>query len=183
MKGLSRGAARRYARALIDVAGPAGASDVKTALGQAAAVVAQNAALREALSHPALAAERKKGLLKAVFKDTPDVFVRLLELLVDRGRLGLLELIHQEFVALYNASHGIVVARAVSAQPLDAGQKDALGAALRAVTGKQVEIEASLEPAVLGGLRIEMEGRVYDGSVRARLAALKERLRGSAVTS
>ena len=183
MKGLSRGAARRYARALIDVAGPAGAADVKSALGQAAVVVAQNAALRQALSHPALAAERKKALLKAVFKGTPAVFVRLLELLVDRGRLGLLGLIQQEFVALYNASHGIVVARAVSAQALDPGQQQALGAALRAVTGKQVEIEASLEPAVLGGLRIEMEGRVYDGSVRARLAALKQRLRGSAVTS
>ena len=55
----------------------------------------------------------------------------------------------------------------------------ALSAAVGRVLGKQVEMRAHVDPSLVGGLLLRMEGRVYDGSVRARLRALRERLAGT----
>ena len=61
----------------------------------------------------------------------------------------------------------------MSAFALDDGQTHALAAALGGVPGKQVELREHVDPSLLGGLVVRMEGRVYDGSVRGRLRALR----------
>ncbi len=57
-----------------------------------------------------------------------------------------------------------------------ADQRQALETTLRGMTGREVELQAEVDPQIMGGLVLEMEGRVYDGSVRARLGALREHL-------
>lgn len=169
--------ARRYARALLDVALAQGtAAQVREQLRDAVALLEGHADLEAILSHPAVGPERKKKVVEAVWGGKGELLVRLLRLLVDRGRVALLPAIEEAFVALWNAKRGVVSAEAVSAVSLDEAQKAALAQAIRQLTGMEAEIRTEVDPSLLGGLRVRMGGRVYDGSVRAQLKALRARL-------
>ncbi len=185
MKSDNAAAARRYARALVEVAVEKGVADpVRAELKAAAALLEREKALAAALAHPALPAEKRRAIVAAVFKDGlfSDPTRRLLALLVERRRLALLPRIEQVYSQLYNAKRGIVAAEAAAAVPLDDAQRQALEKAIRDATGQGVELTTSVEPAVLGGVLLKMAGRVYDGTVRAQLAALRARLAGASHT-
>ena len=63
-----------------------------------------------------------------------------------------------------------------SAVPLDAAQQERLAAALSQATGKQVEVKVIVDENVLGGIVARIGDTVIDGTVRRRLAQLKERI-------
>ena len=174
--GGEQGAARRYARALLDVA-KADADTVQAELAAAAQALEGNAELQRVLLHPALPAEKRRKVADAVFKGSP-LFARLVGLLIERDRIALLPEISRQYTSLWNASRGVVPAEAVTALPLDTKQVEALGQALADATGKQVALRTRIDPTLLGGVMVHMAGRTYDGSVRTRLLALRERLTG-----
>lgn len=173
------GAARRYARALFDVTrtdgDPAG---VRGQLETISTLLADNRSLRLLLANPALPSRVKKKLLGGLRKPVgwSDVVQRLLELLVERGRIGILPALSRAYAQLWNDSRGVVAAEAVSAAPLDAGQREALAGAIRRATGRDAELVNPVDPTLVGGVVLRMAGRTYDGSVRARLHALRRRL-------
>ena len=174
-------AARRYARALLDVATEKGDDGLREELGELAAVLAGSPELRTVLVHPGIPAEKKTAVLGALWgKDRPSPLLeRLVALLVEKRRIELLPLIARAYTRLWNAARGIVEAEAVSAFPMEPAASHALSAAVGSVIGKQVELREQVDPSLVGGLLLRMEGRVYDGSVRARLRALRERLAGT----
>ena len=182
MRPSERGAARRYARALLDVAVQQGDPEaVRRELREATTLLAAQTELRSALLHPALPAERRTKLVDAVWGGrATKLTARLMALLAERGRIGLLGAIEESFGALWNAHRGAVAAEAVSAVPLEVDQTRALVETLRGATGKEVELQSTTDPALLGGLVVKMAGRTYDGSVRGRLKAMRERLVGPA---
>jgi F-type H+-transporting ATPase subunit delta len=173
-------ASRRYARALLDVALQQGDPEaLRGELQAAVALLAAQEELRAALEHPALPAESKKKVVEAVWDGrTSKVLARLLALLAERGRVSLLAAIAQTYGGLWNAHRGVVPAEAVSATALDDAQLRAVKDALRRATGKEIELESRTDGALLGGLLVRMAGRTYDGTVRGRLRALRERLVG-----
>jgi len=174
-------AARRYADALLELALEQDvASDVRDDLHDASRTLAQHADLRRALAHPALAAERRRGLARAVFdgRGRTALVPNLLALLAERGRIGELEGVEAAYVCAWNEQRGVVSVEAASATALAAEQHAALTRAVETVTGKPVELRVSTDPGLLGGIRLSLQGRVYDGSVRARLAALRRTLSG-----
>jgi F-type H+-transporting ATPase subunit delta len=177
-----RGAARRYARALLDVAVQQGDPEaVRRELREAVALLAAQAELRSTLLHPALPGEARKKLVDAVWgRRASKLTARLMALLAERGRIGLLGAIEESFGALWNAHRGAVAAEAVTAVPLDEAQTRALVETLRRATGTEVELRSRTDAALLGGLVVRMAGRTYDGSVRGRLKSLRERLVGQA---
>ncbi len=180
MKPGSPGVARRYAKALLEVAMAAGdPATLGRDLTQAAELLQNQGELRKTLAHPAIPAERKRALAAAVFKGTPDLFFRLLILLVERERTLLLPDIARAYALLWNAQRDVVAARASTATPLSGQEARALAAALGRVTGKTVEVENTLDESLLGGALVEMDGRTFDGTVRGRLRSLRERLRES----
>ena len=173
--------ARRYARALLDVAREKGDSGLREELSELAAVFAGSPELRTVLVHPRIPAEKKIAVVGALWrKDRPSKLLeRLVALLVEKRRIELLPVIAKAYARLWNAERGIVEAEAVSAFPMEAAASHALSAAVGGVLGKQVELREQVDPSLVGGLLLRMEGRVYDGSVRARLRALRERLAGT----
>jgi F-type H+-transporting ATPase subunit delta len=179
-----RGAARRYARALLDVAQQQGGPEsVRRELREATALLAAQKDLRTALEHPALPAESKRKVVEAVWgRGATPLLVRLLTLLAERGRMEMLPAIEDAFGALWNAQRGVVAAEAISAVALDEAQTRAVAEALRKATGKDVELQTRTDPALLGGILVKMAGRNYDGTVRGRLRALRQRLVGQAGT-
>ena len=172
-------AARRYARALLDVARQQGTGDATNqALRQAADVLAGNAALASVLAHPALAIEKKRAVLREVFGSGETLVARLVDLLIVRGRLELLPNVADAFTEAWNSARGVVTAQAVTAAPLTQGQQERLTAALSAAAGVVVELKTAVDPGLLGGVRVAMAGRIYDGTVRGRLSGLRRHLEG-----
>lgn len=177
MKQPPQRAARRYAKALLDVALAQGdAAPLLAELRQADRLVGGNRELRAALLHPGLGGERRQRLLAAVFGEASAVLRRLMALLADRNRVALLPHIAEAFAEAWNEHRGVVSARAVSAIALEKDQEQRLAAALREATGREVELTTAVDPAVLGGLVVSFGGRTYDGSVRGRLEGLRRTL-------
>jgi len=173
VNGATRALARRYARALLDVAGGDALAlrDELRAFGQA---VEAHPELRRALRDPALGAERRRRLLAAVAEraGTSPLLRRLLDLVGSRDRVGILPDFVLAYAEIANAAHGVVSADVVSAVPLPQAQRDSLAAAL----GGTVELRSRVDPDLVGGLLVRVGGTTYDGSVRTRLAALRRRL-------
>ena len=180
MKGGEAGA-RRYARALLDVALEKGDTTLRRDLGDLGQLYAAHAELRTVLLHPAVPPDKKTAVIAALLRGRPsELLLRLVGLLAQRDRIELLPLIAQAYVRLWNRQQGIVEAEAVSARELDETEARAVSAAAAAaVGGTQVELRRRVDASLLGGLLLRMEGRIYDGSVRARLRALRERLAGT----
>lgn len=179
MKKASPAAARRYARALLELAPQAGGPvAIRDAVRAGLGLLESQPRLAEALASPALPSEAKQRLLAAVFEraGAPPVLPRLLGLLAERRRLELLPAVESAYQALWNQQRGVASAEAVSARPLDEAEKQALVAALEKTTGLGIELATREDPSLLGGLLVHVAGRSYDGSVRARLRALRTRL-------
>jgi len=181
MKGGTEAVARRYARAALDVAQAKGDTTLRTELDELAAVLASSPELRNVLSHPALPAEKKTAVIGALWggRRPSDLLLRLVSLLAQRERIELLPLIARQYARLWNAQRGIVEAEAVSAAALEETEARGVTAAVASALGKQVELRRRVDPGLMGGLLLRVEGRVYDGSVRAQLRALRERLAGT----
>ncbi len=183
MSSAPRALARRYARALVEVATADGAKAVLSLRDELRGFVPQlagHAQLKLALAHPGLGADQKRRLVLALADraKVPPLVKRLVELLSTRDRLTLLEAVAEEYAELANAAQGVVAAEAVTAVPLAAAQKKALEAALKG-SASSVELRERVDPSLVGGLVIRAFGRTYDGSVRTRLAALRRRLAAS----
>jgi F-type H+-transporting ATPase subunit delta len=173
------GAARRYARALLDVALETGdPSRLREELRTVAGLLRDQRTLALALGHPAFRAERRRALVRALLHGSgaSDLLGRLMDLLADRGRLALLPRIAVAYEEAFNLQRGVVTAEAVTAQALGADERERLAAALRAASGREVELTTRVDPATLGGVLVRMGGKTYDGTVRRQLARLRERL-------
>ena len=90
----------------------------------------------------------------------------------------LLPAIRSSFHAQWNTRRGVVGAEAISAVALDPAQRKALEEALSKAAEREVELKASTDPSVLGGILVKMGGRSYDGTVRSHLTAVREALAG-----
>lgn len=179
MKTVSLAVARRYAHALLDVAlRDASAETLRDEMRAAVAVLSQHKNLAAALTHPAISHERKERVAGAVWTDARAsvLFRRLMGLLVERDRVGLLPAIEAAFTSRWNDQRQVALAEIVSAVELKAVETQAITAAFENVTGKRVEAQSGLDPALLGGVLVRIGGRSYDGTVRGRLQALRERL-------
>ena len=175
----SRASARRYARALLDVALEQQAAEVvRGELTQAVALLSSHRELRSILAHPAVGAERKKKIVSSLWsgRAQSELVPRLVSLLAERDRIELLPEIEQLYTELWNAQRGVVAAEAESAQPLAAAEQAGLAAALGRAMGKRVELTTRVTPHLLGGVLVKMAGSTYDGTVLGRLRSLRQQL-------
>jgi len=176
----SRGAATRYARALFDVAQKeADIQQVGRELGSFAALFAGHEGLSRALSNPAIPAPRKRAIVEqllARFGDPSPVTNKLLLMLADRDRLALVPEIANAYAARLMDHAQIVRAELTTAVPMPADRVSALQQGLASATGRQVQLETKVDPAIIGGAVARIGSTVYDGSVAAQLQAIRQRL-------
>ena len=125
------------------------------------------------LSTPSLPKAERRGLLEEAFgKQVHPYLLNFLKILCDNGTLRELTGCARAYRVQYNRAHGILEATAVSAVQLTSAQLEKLRDKLAKTTGKQINLRSRIDPAVLGGIRLEMEGVQLDGTVRGRLDAL-----------
>jgi F-type H+-transporting ATPase subunit delta len=143
-----------------------------------AALLAEQEAARTFLENPTMAGERRNRLLKEIsgalsFDRRVGNFIIIL---ADRNRLPLLEDVIREYQNLLDERMGIVRARVQAARSLDPVQHRELADKLEQLTGKQVRMEVSVDPSLIGGIVAQVGSTIYDGSVRRQLQAFKSRL-------
>ncbi|MEI6243527.1 MAG: ATP synthase F1 subunit delta [Acidobacteriota bacterium] len=171
--------ARRYAGALFDVTKKSGAIDsAYTGLQSFAALVAQSPELAKVLASPAVPAAKKRALaetLAAQLGVSPEVH-RLLGVMGDRDRLGLVAGVAAAFEARVMQERQILQAQVTTAVPLTAESSAALAAALGRATGGTVKIDAHVDPSIIGGVVARVGSMVFDGSVTRQLEIMKTQL-------
>lgn len=175
-----RAVARRYAVALFGAARKAGVAEAVLADLQAVEELERlNPALREFLEAPDVVTEHKLGVLSAVLDGRVHELVsRLFGLMLRKMRIQHFPFVHEEYRELVEDDLGIARARVTTAVPLDATLAGKLRERLESLTGKQVRLETRVDSDILGGVVTVVGGKILDGSLRYRLAELRERLLG-----
>jgi F-type H+-transporting ATPase subunit delta len=177
----SRGSATRYARALFDTLLAEHGDLVKAQedLGGFASLVASNYALARALANPAIPADRKRGVVEQLIARSGSLHpavAKLLLLLADRDRLGLLGELVEAFDERLLDYQRVVRAEIVTAEPLPAERVTELAGRLKTATGRDVRLQARVDESIIGGAITRIGSTVYDGSIMRQLERLRETL-------
>jgi F-type H+-transporting ATPase subunit delta len=178
----TRTSATRYAKALLDVTtSDADAAKVEQDLGAFVALIESNPELRQALLSPSVPASARRNIASAVAEriGMAPTGVRLLQLLADRDRLGMAGELLAVFRERLLDRRKIVRADVRSAVALAPEALRAIESRLGAVTGKNVAIDAAVDPALIGGVVAKVGGTVYDGTVKSQLEKLRKQLVGA----
>jgi F-type H+-transporting ATPase subunit delta len=176
---MSQAIASRFACALADILSGAEASDDAVVKLRAFDALQQaSPELKNILISPAVSARKKKAAVARFAEQIgfSKILKNFLFVLIDHRRTAMLGEILASLEAQLDARRGIVRARVQSARPLDEGQRKELETALGRATGKQVFGQYAVDDALIGGLVARVGSRVYDGSVRGQLQAMRVRL-------
>ena len=169
--------ASRYAKALLRYV--IGHGDAERVCAQAAVLeraLGEVPALQKIVADPAgVPTQEKMDLLRAALdgQAMAPALERFLVLVQDGGRLGDLRLILHDFSALYRRSKGIHLAEIVTAVPLSDEMRETIRQAICRHTGGQVELQEQVDPSLIAGLVVTVDGYRADTSVRAQLQALR----------
>jgi F-type H+-transporting ATPase subunit delta len=165
-----------YAEAFLTVITAEGhVNEVQDELFRFSRVVEGNDELRDALGDPHLPAARRQQICEDLLGGRASgTTVALVSLIVGNGRVRELPAIVERLLELTASSGDRHIAEVRSAVELTEDQKTRLAASLLAATGKEVDIVVVVDPSVLGGIVTQIGDTVIDGSVRHRLAQLRE---------
>ena len=174
----NRELAKKYAGALIAIATEANRlEEVETQLVAVRDAVRENRELSRFLYHPMLAREAKKEVVEKLFADTVDpLVVRFLAVVIDRGRIDLLEEIVDMYVLGSQAARNVQEAVVRTAIALTDEEERELIARLNEVTGKSVYLTTTVDPSILGGMIVTIGDRMIDGSMTRQLQEMKATL-------
>ncbi|HYK81731.1 MAG TPA: ATP synthase F1 subunit delta [Gemmatimonadales bacterium] len=172
--------ARNYAEALLLAAEAHGAAAIERyghLMEAVAGAVHADERIAVALESPRVAKATKADLLARALGDVaPAEFVRFLQAVVRRGRQGLLGEIAQAYHELVDLKLNRVHAGVTLAQPPDAGLEEQIVTRLIRAIGKDVRAHFRADPSILGGVVVRVGDRIFDGSIRHKLALLRRRM-------
>lgn len=172
-------AARRYAKALFEIASEGKVVDkVRADLADLAKAFETSAELRALVENPAFTpAVKKKAILAIAGRmGVSQVVQNSVQLLVDRGRVGMLGVISESFDGIAERRSGRVRAEIITAAPLSDAYYSELEKALGTVTGRQVTLVRKTDPSIIGGIVTRVGDTVYDGSIANRLKDIRTQL-------
>jgi F-type H+-transporting ATPase subunit delta len=179
--GIQASLSGRYATALFELA-----RDAKAIEAVEASLATVRAALDESPEFKALTTSPligRKDAGKAVAAAAGVMALdatttKFLGVLAQNHRLAQLPAIIRTFRVLATSHRGETTAEVTSAHPLDAGQVDALKAQLRTRIGRDVSVDLSVDPSLLGGLVVKIGSQMIDSSIKTRLNSLAHAMKG-----
>ena len=129
------------------------------------------------LDNRALAVESRLQILDEGFSGRVHPYVlNFLKILTQRGAIAEFRGCAEQFRQLYLKAHNIVEAKVTTAVALTTAQQQELCRKLEAISGRKVQVLTRVDPALMGGVRVEMDGQRYDNSVKHRLEDIRARL-------
>lgn len=167
--------ARPYARAAFEHAQSAGKLSQWTDALAAAAATVNEPAVDKLLNHPRVTPSQLVELIADVAGGRLDNDSRnFIATLAENGRLGLLPQIAAMYEALRAEAESRAEVAVISAAPLDATQQQRLAGALKKRLQREVHLQCSVDPSLVGGAIVRCGDLVIDGSVKVRLARLAD---------
>ncbi len=126
--------------------------------------------LRTIFEHPKLSKVEKKIMLDKLFKERVSTeILNLCYIMVDKGRSKYIKFVSEEYNKLANKKQGIVEARAITAIAMTDEEKSNLQITLSKKLDKKVTLSNIVDSAVVGGVIVEVEGKLIDGSIKGKL--------------
>lgn len=173
--------AKTYAGALYDLAVEENAaSEIMKDLSMVCDALREMPEYSKLLSTPAVPKEERKALLKEAWQGHISQYtMNFLCMLCDGGTIPEIFNCEEEFRDRLNKDLGITEVVVTSAVALTDSQKSALTAAVEKKTGKKVILTEKVNPAVLGGLKLSVGGKQYDGTVSYHLGSIAQMLSGN----
>ena len=170
--------AKRYASALFEIAKEQQLLDqLEQELRVVKQVFAQNEALLSVLNHPKVALAKKKALIQEAFASVSNVLQHTFMLLLDRHRIDIVEDLVDAFITLANEARGVAEAIVYSARPLTEDETKALAEVFAKKVGvDSLRITNIIDKDVIGGIKVRIGNRIFDGSVSGKLARLQRQL-------
>ena len=137
--------------------------------------LAENPGFTALLASPAVSRQERMDALSAAFEGrVPLQVLTLLRLMVYRGHARELTRMFEEYRNLARDQRGESLAAVTSAVPLTEAEREALSRKLEKKFGRKMILDCRVDPDLIGGIRVETEGRVLDGTLRTRLQEIKE---------
>jgi F-type H+-transporting ATPase subunit delta len=172
--------ARNYAEALLLAAEAAGGQAILAygrLLDAVAGAIRADERIAVAFESPRVGKATKAAMLERALGDVaPAEFVRFLQAMVRRGRQGLLGEIAEQYHGLVDLKLNRVHAGVVLSEPPDARFERQIVERLAVALGKEVRAHFRAERGILGGIVVRVGDRIYDGSLRRKLAVLRRRM-------
>lgn len=179
--GIGASLSGRYATALFALARDEKKIDaVEASLNALRGALDESADLRALTTSPVLSrAEAEKGVAAIAGPlGLDDITARFLGVLAQNRRLNQLGLVIRDFRTLAARHRGEATAEVTSAHPLGAKQVTELKKQLKSRLGRDVAVELTVDPAILGGLVVRIGSQMIDSSIRTRLNSLAHAMKG-----
>lgn len=169
---------KRYATALFDIASEQGAmKNFEDQVSTMKEVLEKETDFFTVLSHPSILQAEKIQMVETIFKGkVSEELVGLLVLIIKKGRQDLILNIFEAFLTMAKADRGVISATVTSAMPLKEEQLAQIKANIESNTGKEVELEVTVDQTLIGGMIIKVGDKVVDGSIRGKIQGLKVQL-------
>ena len=175
----SREISRRYAEALYKLAAEEALVDtIEEDYGRALTEIEGVPDFSRFFTHPLVSRDRKSELIDQAFPDLSEYLRNLFVLLIRNGREGYLDLIYEEFCSLRSEEEGIVRVKVLTAKELSAKDRERLTDRLAVGLGERIKLEEEVDANLIGGVRIDIGGKVLDGTLRTRLESLRSFIEG-----
>jgi F-type H+-transporting ATPase subunit delta len=169
--------ARRYATAIFQLATDAGAVErVGTDLHGFVDTLRADDAVRRFFIAPIVDRREKATLIANSFAGLHEVALHAALLLIQKRREGLIDQIVQQYDELEREARGAISLRVTTARELSPNELDGLLAKLKAAFAKPFDVTQSVDPKLIGGVRITMGDKLIDGTVAGRLDDLARML-------
>jgi len=169
--------AQVYARSLFEVASDQDkADDVREQIAQFADALEEDRGLSTFFFSPYFSTEEKKdGLHKAVDGAEP-IFMNFLELLLEKHRMPVIHRVRRDYEELWREANKLLPVQVTTAIELDEDIVKSLGDRISEQTGQKVDLTASVQPDIIGGLVLRVGNSILDASIRNRLEQLRRQV-------
>lgn len=170
--------AGRYARALFNVALSRGTVDIiGSELFQLKSFSDKDGRLISFLQAPQVLTEHKTAMVRTLFTTRlSPALLSFVLLLIEKGRVNLLNEIARDYEKLMEEHKGIIRARVTTAVDVDKAFKAALTEKLKRLTGKDIDLIHRIDKSIIGGIIVQLNYKVIDHSVRHQLSSLRHDL-------
>ena len=174
--------ANEYGKALFLITEEDGVSDkIISDVHTADSVLISNPDYVKLLDSPALSKEERVGLVDKAFSGLDQRLSNLLKILTEKRAMHLFCKAVKAYYALYDESRGILRVEAVTAIPLSEGQAKAIKDKLTLTLNKTIVLDNTVDPSILGGVKLRYSGVQLDGSVRTRLDKFEDALKHTVI--
>lgn len=172
--------AKRYAVALFELSKECDKVDLfYDEVNIICTAIEENEEFEIILDHPTISGSEKFEMITKAFQGVSKEILGLIDIVIKKNRENELMAILQEFLTLVNEYKGIILACVYSAKTLTDTQIEKIKENLAKKLDKQIVMQTFIKPELIGGLLINVDGKVIDNSIKKNLQDIKQNLLNS----